>query len=150
MHIRDLARQSGVPAPTIRYYESIGLLPQPDRAANNYRQYTDAAVERVRFIASARSLGLSLAEMADILAARDAGVAPCTQLLTTLEERLREVEHRIAEMLRLREALLDLHTQGSTLPRDDVAGEHCICALLRTYHGEDPIPIQPHEEMPHD
>ncbi len=54
MVIHKLAKQTGVPAKTIRYYESIGLLPRPKRAANNYRQYTPADGERLRFIASAR------------------------------------------------------------------------------------------------
>ena len=51
MQIRDLVRASGVPAKTIRYYESIGLLPQAQRAANNYRRYQPTDVERLRFIA---------------------------------------------------------------------------------------------------
>ncbi|MBI3734719.1 MAG: MerR family DNA-binding transcriptional regulator, partial [Chloroflexi bacterium] len=60
MVIHELTQQTGVPAKTIRYYESIGLLPRPHRAENNYRQYTPADGERLRFIASARSLGFSL------------------------------------------------------------------------------------------
>jgi hypothetical protein len=82
MLIHDLAKQTGVPAKTIRYYESIGLLPRPKRATNNYRQYTPADVERLRFIASARNLGFSLADVAEILAARDDGIAPCHLPLT--------------------------------------------------------------------
>ncbi len=77
MHIHELARQTGVSTTTIHYYESIGLLPAPSRAANNYRQYTALEAERLRFIAGARGLGFSLAELVDIHATRDAGVAPC-------------------------------------------------------------------------
>ncbi len=69
MQIGELAAQSGVPAKTIRYYESVGLLPPPARAANNYREYQAMDVERLRFIASARSLSFALGEIADILAA---------------------------------------------------------------------------------
>jgi DNA-binding transcriptional MerR regulator len=50
MVIHELAKLSGISAGTIRYYESIGLIPQPKRSANNYRQYTSAAVERLRLI----------------------------------------------------------------------------------------------------
>ncbi len=82
MLIHDLAKQTGVPAKTIRYYESIGLLPRPKRAANNYREYAPAEAERLRFIAGARSLGFSLADVAEILAARDDGIAPCHLPLT--------------------------------------------------------------------
>ncbi len=54
MVIHELTKQTGVPAKTIRYYESIGLLPRPKRTANNYRQYTPADVERLRFRSLAR------------------------------------------------------------------------------------------------
>lgn len=62
MQISELARQSGVPAKTIRYYESVGLLSAPARADNNYRSYEAAVLERLRFIASARSLGFALSD----------------------------------------------------------------------------------------
>ena len=55
MVIHELAKHTGVPAKTIRYYECIGLLSRPKRAANNYRQYAPAEAERLRFIASARA-----------------------------------------------------------------------------------------------
>ena len=74
MFIHELARQTGVSTTTIRYYESIGLLPAPSRATNNYRQYTALDAERLRFVAGARSLGFSLAELVGFLATRDAGV----------------------------------------------------------------------------
>lgn len=133
MLIHELAQQTGVPAKTIRYYEEIGLLPPPARQANNYRQYTNATVERLRFIASARSLGLSLAEIAKILAIRDAGVAPCDHVLVTLQEQLADLDRRIADMLALHDTLRHLYETGATLPRDDVAFEHCVCSLIKTY-----------------
>ncbi len=133
MLIHELAQQTGVPAKTIRYYEDIGLLPPPARQANNYRQYSEAAVERLRFIASARSLGLSLQDIAKILAIRDAGIPPCDHVLATLQERLADIDRRIADMLALRDTLRHLYQTGVTLPRDDVAFEHCVCSLIKTY-----------------
>ena len=56
MLIHELSERTGVSTKTIRYYESLGLLPQPPRAANNYRDYTTASLERLRFIAGARAL----------------------------------------------------------------------------------------------
>jgi len=84
MYIHEMARQTGVSTTTIRYYESIGLLPAPSRAANYYRQYTALDAERLRFVAGARGLGFSVAELVDILATRDAGVAPCGRVLACL------------------------------------------------------------------
>lgn len=133
MVIHELAHQTGVPAKTIRYYESIGLLPHPTRAENNYRQYAPIDAERLRFIASARSLGFSLDDISEILAARDGGIAPCQRVLDTIAQRLNEIDHRIADLLSLRDSLKQLHSEGAILPLDDVQGEHCICYLLKTY-----------------
>jgi DNA-binding transcriptional MerR regulator len=134
MLIRELAQQTGVPAKTIRYYEDIRLMPRAARGANNYRTYTSADVERLRFIASARSLGLSLDDVAKILATRDAGLPPCEHVLTLIAERLADIDRRIADMLALREGLKRLYDTGATLPRDDVAFERCVCSLIKTYH----------------
>lgn len=133
MVIHELAEQTGVSAKTTRYYESVGLMPQPRRMANSYRQYTTADAERLRFIASARSLGFSLDDIKDMLMARDQGVAPCRRVLDTLAQRLREVDRRIADLVTLRETLKQLQIEGATLPLDDVRGEHCVCYLLKTY-----------------
>lgn len=142
MVIRELAQLTGVPAKTIRYYESIGLLPRPKRAANNYRQYTPADVERLQFIASARALGFSLDDIAEILAARDNGIAPCQRVLDAVAQRLTEIDRRIADLLTLRDCLQQLQSEGAMLPLDDVQGEHCVCYLLKTYRDTGQIMIQ--------
>jgi DNA-binding transcriptional MerR regulator len=142
MMIRELAAQTGVPAKTIRYYESIGLLPRPKRATNNYRQYAAVDIERLRFIASLRSLGFSLDDVAELLAARDRGIAPCQRVLDAIVNRLSEIERRIADLLTLRDSLQQLHSEGAMLPLDDVRGEHCVCYLLKTYRESGQITIQ--------
>jgi DNA-binding transcriptional MerR regulator len=142
MVIHELTHLTGVPAKTIRYYESIGLVPRPTRAENNYRQYTPADVERLRFIASARSLGFSLDDISEILTARDNGIAPCQRVLDTIAQRLNEIDRRIADLLRLRDSLKQLHSEGAILPLDDVQGEHCICYLLKTYRDTGQVIIQ--------
>ena len=142
MIIRELAQQTGVSAKTIRYYESIGLLPHPTRAANNYRQYIPADAERLRFIASARVLGFSLADISEILAARDKGIAPCQRVLDATARRLAEIDRRIVDLLALRDSLQQLQAEGSRLRLDDVRGEHCVCYLLKSYRDTGQITIQ--------
>jgi len=142
MLIHDLAKQTGVPAKTIRYYESIKLLPRPKRAANNYREYAPAEAERLRFIASARSLGFSLDDVAEILAARDDGLAPCQRVLDAVDRRLTDVDRRIADLLTLRDSLRQLQSEGAILPLDDVQGEHCVCYLLKEYRDTGHVTIQ--------
>jgi DNA-binding transcriptional MerR regulator len=131
--IHELAAQTNVPTKTIRYYESIGLMPRPKRANNNYRHYTVTDVEQLRFIANARALDFSLDDIAKILAARDKGMAPCQRLLDTLMQHLTKIDQRIADLIALRETLRQLQSNGATLPLDDVRGEHCICYLIKTY-----------------
>ena len=145
MVIHELAKQSGISARTIRYYESISLMPKPTRSANNYRQYTSAAVERLRLIAGARGLGIPLDDVADILQARDNQVAPCQRVLDALDQRLTEIDQRIADLLAVRETLDQLKREGAALPLDDVRGEHCVCYLLKTYRDSRRIIIQREE-----
>jgi DNA-binding transcriptional MerR regulator len=61
--IGEAARHSGVKVPTIRYYESIGLLPAPPRADNDRRIFDHAALERLAFIRHARSMGFEINEI---------------------------------------------------------------------------------------
>lgn len=142
MLIKTVAAKTGVSAKTIRYYESIGLMPPPQRSENNYRQYTAADVDRLRFIASARSLDFSLSDIAEILDARDHNIAPCKQVLDTLDRRLQEIDRRIADMLVLRDTLRQIREEGAVLPTDDIQGETCVCYLIKSYHPTGRVTIE--------
>src|SRR5262245_56579104 len=98
MLIRELAQRTGVSTTTIRDYESVALLPCPQRAGKSYRIYTEADVELLRFIVGARSLGYPLSEIAQFLAARDDGSLPCQQVLASLSARLHEIERRFEDL----------------------------------------------------
>jgi DNA-binding transcriptional MerR regulator len=145
MQISELAKQSGVPAKTIRYYESIGLLPAPDRADNNYRHYTSAILDRLRFIASARSLGFTLSDISDLLIARDSGEAPCERVLDALDAQLVSLDQHIADLLALREDLRTLRAEGERRPRDMGASGECVCYLVTAYRGSGSVAIHRQE-----
>ena len=100
MRIQELARRTWVSATTTRYYESIGLLPQPERQANGYREYGDTDTKRVRLVAGARNLDLSLDDIREILALRDRREAPYRVLLDQLERKAAEIRHRIVQLQR--------------------------------------------------
>jgi Cu(I)-responsive transcriptional regulator len=68
MNIGQAARESGVTAKSIRYYESVGLLKPADRRANNYRDYGTREIAELRFIQRARSLGFPVKDVGDLLA----------------------------------------------------------------------------------
>lgn len=133
MQISELAQRSGVSAKTIRYYESIGLLPVPQRGGNNYRNYEPAALERLRFIAGARSLGFALADIHALLLARDEGNAPCERVLHRLDTQLVALDRRIADLLALREELRRLRAEGEQRPRDLGESGECVCYLVTAY-----------------
>src|SRR5260370_28609960 len=96
MFIHKLAQHTGVPAKTIRYYESVGLLPRPRRAANQYRVYTEHDATLLHFIVGTRKLGYSLSDIAQFLAVGKNGSLPCQQVLASLDARVSDIERRIA------------------------------------------------------
>ena len=130
MKIQEFAQLSGLPAKTIRYYESIGILPSPQRTPNGYRDYTEKDLERARFVAAIRSLELSLDEVAEILAMRDRREAPCRTLLDRIEQKANQIEDRIRLLKQMEIDLRQLHELGLTFPTDDVDGKNCICHLV--------------------
>lgn len=103
--IGDVAERTGLTVPTIRYYESIGLLKPAPRSATGYRRYSDVAVEELRFIKKAQSLGFSLEEIGEILTLSRAGDTPCSHVLDLSRRHLRAVEERIQQLTRFRDQL---------------------------------------------
>ena len=130
MKIQELSQATGVSAKTIRYYEESGVLPLPPRKPNGYRDYDQVDVDRLRLVAGARRLDLSLDDIQEILAMRDQREAPCRTLLERLQAKADEVAERIAGLQRLEAELRVLHTLGLQFPTDDVDGKNCVCHLV--------------------
>jgi len=128
--IKDLARQAGVTAPTIRYYEAIGVLPPPSRADNGYRVYDEQDLERLRFVTRARSLDFTLEEISEILSFRERGEAPCAYVIGQITARIAEVDYKIAELTRLQEELQQLQQQAEQLPLAEIEARSCVCHLI--------------------
>ena len=74
--IGKLGEAAGVKVPTIRYYEQIGLLPEPERSAGNQRLYGGKALDRLAFIRHARELGFPLEAIRDLLSLTDNPTTP--------------------------------------------------------------------------
>ncbi|MEX1081695.1 MAG: MerR family DNA-binding protein [Halofilum sp. (in: g-proteobacteria)] len=112
MTIGRLAKATEVGVETIRYYEREGLLEPPDRTASGYRLYPPKAVERLGFIRRAKALGFSLAEIRELLGLADPrGDRAKVKALT--EHKLAEIDQRIEELRRMRQALAGLDRQCS-------------------------------------
>lgn len=103
--IGDVAKRTGVPAPTIRYYEEIGLLPSPPRSGAGYRRYGAGTVEELRFIRKAQALGFSLDEIGGILQLSRSGKEPCSHVLTLAHQHLAAVDERIRQLRAFRRQL---------------------------------------------
>lgn len=130
MKIQELSQQTGVSAKTIRYYEDSGVLPPPSRRPNGYREYSEIDVNRLRLVAGARRLDLTLAEIREILDLRDGGEAPCKTLLERLSAKADEIADRIIALQSLENELRQLYALGLTFPMDDVEGKACVCHLV--------------------
>jgi DNA-binding transcriptional MerR regulator len=114
--IGELASETGVKVPTIRYYEGIGLLPAPPRTEGNQRRYDATALERLRFIAHARSMGFPTEELRVLLRIAGHRDAPCEDIDALVRARLTEVEDRIIRLTALRTELtgmLQSHQHGT-------------------------------------
>ncbi len=98
MIIGEASAASGVSAKMIRHYEAIGLLRPASRCENSYRDYGNHEVHELRFIARARKLGFSMAEIAALLALWRDKERPSREVKTLASRHLAELEQRIAEM----------------------------------------------------
>lgn len=119
MKIGELADQADVSTKTIRYYESIGLMSEPARTASGYRDYDDAAAERLRFIRDAQSTGLTLAEIQSVLELKDAGQTSCAHTRALLERHLRELDEQIERLRLARRELVELAERAGALDPTD-------------------------------
>jgi DNA-binding transcriptional MerR regulator len=126
--IGQVAKTSGVATRTIRYYEQIGVLPAPGRAASGYRLYDQPGEERLRFIRRARSLGLPLRQLKTLMSTLNGGPRPALRprLRALVGEQLDAVKNQIAELELLRQQLEQVFQRmGDPAPRR--AGGACQC-----------------------
>lgn len=119
MKIGQLARQTGVSAKAIRYYEEIGVLPEPERAANGYRSYDPTTADRIAFIQDAQTAGLSLLDIQMILELRDRGESTCGHVLSTLEMHLADVDRQMSDLNRTRARLTEIIDRARSLDPAD-------------------------------
>lgn len=112
MKIGELANATGLSTKTVRYYEAIGLLPEPERLPNGYRRYRPPSVDRLRFIRDAQAAGLSLAEIGLLLEMKDDGESTCGHSLYLLEQHLADMDRRIEELQRARVRLVEIVTHA--------------------------------------
>jgi DNA-binding transcriptional MerR regulator len=107
--IGAIAKESGIPIKTIRYYEELGLLESSGRTEGGFRLFTTNVINRLSFIKRSQGLGLSLSEIKEFLLIHDQGELPCVHVKVKLQDKIAEVNRQIQQLLTLRsdlEALL--------------------------------------------
>jgi DNA-binding transcriptional MerR regulator len=126
LKIGEVSKQTGVGIETLRFYERQGLLGSPARTSSGYRMYHSSVLERLQFIKQAQVLGFTLAEIARIIAEKEAGQSPCADVREIVRRRLEELDRRLKEMQRYRKEL------AAALDEWEKAGdvEGHICGLI--------------------
>ncbi len=109
----ELARRTGCNLETIRYYERIGLMPDPPRRGSGYRVYDAGHVSRLRFILRAREAGFTIEEIRGLLALVDSGTQTCAEVKERTERHLAEVRAKIADLGRIERVLAATAAQCS-------------------------------------
>lgn len=136
MTIGEAAKAVGVSPKAIRVWESRGLIPEAARTTVGYRTFTDADVSTMRFIRQAKALGLTLAEIGDVLDLRQAGTSPCDLVVQAIDTHLAAIDQAMADLAQLRQTLTSAK---------DTAGSACaghsretVCHIIERTRCGDP------------
>lgn len=96
--ISELAKAVSVPTTTLRYYERVGLLTPEGRTGGNYRLYSDASLQRLRFIRAAQATGFTLGDVRILLGSQEGHTASCGEVQRLIEERLSGIEQQLKDL----------------------------------------------------
>ncbi len=114
----DLARLTGCNLETIRYYEKIGIMPEPPRTPKNYRTYDGTHVARLRFVMRSRDLGFNLEEVRGLLGLVDRHAATCAEVQAIASRQIETIRVKIADLRRIEAVLSETvsHCSGNDVP----------------------------------
>jgi MerR family copper efflux transcriptional regulator len=127
--VSALAKRAGVSSKTIRYWESLGLLPRAPRTHTGYRMFDQESVRYAGFICNAKTIGLTLAEMREVLRLARTGRCPCPEVLRWTDQKVKTLEDQIkslSALLRRLKRIQRLWTQSKC--SEDQCGD--VCTLI--------------------
>ena len=130
--IGSVARETGVKVPTIRYYESVGLLGRPERTESNRRTYDNGAVRRLRFIRHARELGFEVDAIRQLLDLSDQPERSCAEVDGIARTHLDAIDEKIARLTALRGEVRRMIEEGehgrvAQCRVIEILGDHGAC-----------------------
>lgn len=123
MKISEVARQTGLNARTIRYYERIGLVDSPPRLDNGYRQYSEQNIRQLWFLRHARQFGFSIDECRELLGLWANPNRRSAEVYSLVSDKVRDIEQHIRELREMKKVLTELLAK---CPADDSSD----CAII--------------------
>lgn len=129
LKIGELAKQTGLPVGTLRYYSDLGLLQPVQRGDNGYRYYSQSASSQVEFIKKAQTLGFTLDEIKRILDVRDRGEIPCSLVQSLLDDKIEQLQIQIEQMSLFKTELEEYRTTWVNNPHPQSKSEE-VCPLI--------------------
>lgn len=130
--IGEVAKEFGLRPGTLRYYETLHLVPTPKRSAGGYRLYDGESRQRLGFIANAKSLGLTLREIRQIITARSAGRLPCGSVRIMLADHVRQIDQQVARLRALKFDLRAILSSSRTRSHGGTDNQHSVCLMIET------------------
>ncbi|GGL35384.1 Cu(I)-responsive transcriptional regulator [Streptomyces anthocyanicus] len=128
--VSQAAEQAGVTRKAIRTWEDKGLLPPAERTEAGYRLFTADDIAVLRFIRQAKTLGLTLSEVGDILALQREGAQPCGRVTQLLDAHIDQIDRTMADLQQLRKALVGAHRTADQARR--AGGDAVVCQIIET------------------
>tara|TARA_R110000772_G_scaffold171136_2_gene283146 strand:- start:504 stop:902 length:399 start_codon:yes stop_codon:yes gene_type:complete len=132
MRVNQVAENLQISVGTVRYYTRIGFIKPGKNSSNGYKTYSQADVQRLRFIITARQLGFTVEDIGEILGEAAKGKTACPLVRKLIEHRLAEIEMRFAEtqilLKRMKAALRDWEGKPDKSPTG-----HMICHLIEEF-----------------
>jgi len=110
---RELANGAGVNVETIRYYQRLGLIPQPPRTESGFRIFPPEAIKRIRFIKRSQDLGFTLAEIHKLLTLTESEDFSCWEVQQFASQKLMEIELKIRDLQNIKSILQELSSKCS-------------------------------------
>ena len=127
--IGELSRRTGVNIETIRYYERVGVMPNPSRSSGGHRLYDDEHLKRLAFVKRSRELGFGLDDVRELLGLVDGGSFTCAEVHTIATAHLDDVKRKITDLRRMERVLKSMAAECS---RGDVPECPIIDTLSRS------------------
>ncbi len=125
--IGEVAKESGVPIKTIRYYEELGLLKASGRTEGGFRLFNSEVFSRLKFIKRAQNLGLTLLEIKEFLDVHDDGFMPCDRIKVQLKNKLSAIDEQIQQLFLLKSELEGLLSDWEKVTEQS---EQTICPII--------------------